>query len=249
METEGRLLPDAIWMNRLGRNMENLNVLRPTDGWIIAKLILQQLSIFKDIKGLEFIGREAESLLEEYGKSYVDDKANIGEVNVRMFALRVYYWWGKLEEVCKSWVVCQPQTHMDASKLRSGARAFLETEEWQILQPLEQHGLNEAAACLLFNNFTSAEFMALRTVESLLRRWYEKKTGKKIENATWGQVIRRLDEEFPEQKRPNEISYLYFLKARRDAVAHPEVVSSENDAMLTFLQVVQACEVLRPYLS
>jgi len=198
--------------------------------WGVTRSCLKALRTYKNIRGLEFIGIEAESKRKELSKTYKDDSTPLTEVDREVLRLDVITWCGRLDEVSKQWVLCLPQTHMDIGKLSGGAKSFLEEEEWNMLQSLEQQGLNEATLCLLSNTFTSAEFIALRTVESILRRWYEKKTGKTIKNVKWGQVLDKLDEEFPEPGRPGEISSLYgvppFLvpPRMRDFPPFPKVV-------------------------
>lgn len=240
--------PDTKDIYEIGKWIARLALLPADYPWSMAKLSLEALLGCKKIKGYEFIGEDAEYYIAKYGKEYENEGKPIGRENQSLFQLKCEGWEGRLDVVLKQNIVCRPETHMDVEALRSGGKAFLEPEEWEALQPLEQQGLDEAARCLLFNCFTSSEFMSLRTVESLLRRWYEKKTGNAIKDTTWGNVIKKLDDEFPEQNRPKEISYLYFLKERRNDVAHPELISSENHAMMTFLQVIDACKALRNHL-
>jgi len=130
------------------------------------------------------------------------------------------------------------------SKLSSGAKSFFEEDEWPLLNELEQHGLNEAATCLLVNNFTSSEFMALRSLESVLRRWYERKTNKPIEKIKQVEIFDMLDKEFPDIGRPKEISALFHLKNRRNAIAHPEVISTVEDANATFIYTISTCKAV-----
>lgn len=213
--------------------------------WASISNALGALSLFKDLQGLEFIAYEAEEFKNDFGKEYADYEKPIKEGDTYALTLRCREWRGQIEMTLRDWILWCPQAHMDIGKLSKGAKSFLTGEEWQMLAPLEQEGLDEATRCLLFNNFTSAEFMALRTVESLLRRWYEKHTGNVIDDATFGQVLNRLDKEFPEPTRPREISPLYHLKERRNAVAHPEIISSEEEATTTFMLVIRQCKLLK----
>lgn len=241
-----KINPGAYDIYQLGIWIAQLEALaQPPSYWSSVITCLEALCRFKYMQGLESIGDDAEHDKNNYSREYDDYEKPIKSVHSHLLRLRSREWRGRLEEVSKGWVLCCPQAHMDISKLRKGAKSFLTDEEWQILTPLEQEGLNEASSCLLFNNFTSAEFMALRTVESLLRRWYEKDTGKVMQKATFGQVLDRLDREFPEPNRPEEISPLYHLKRRRNDIAHPEVISNEEDATVTFLHVIRECKALK----
>lgn len=233
----------GFWLGRLDCSLQS------SVPWGIPRICLEVLSDYKSKGDLEFIGNGASYYYTTYNKDYEKPEESIKEVHCHILQPAVAKWRGQIEMVLKEWILCRPQAHMDVGKLIKGARSFLSDGEWNMLIPLEQEGLDEATQCLLFNNFTSAEFMALRTVESLLRRWYEKHTNKSITDVTFGQVLNMLDKEFPEQTRPKEISPLYNLKERRNAIAHPEIISNEEEATMTFMLVVHQCKLLKNKLA
>jgi hypothetical protein len=214
--------------------------------WGATQMCLEALSEFKHVKGLEFIGIEAERERKTLGKKYQDDLTALGEVDRHRLHTSTMRWYGRLEEVSKRWILSLPQAHIDVAKLAAGSKSFLEDEEWNILESLEQHGLNEAASCLLFNNFTSAEFIALRTAESLLRRWYEKKTGNRLKRERWGDILNELNELYPKRlERPKELSLLDYLRERRNEIDHPEAISNPEQATATFLNVIAVCKAVK----
>ena len=87
--------------------------------------------------------------------------------------------------------------------------------------------------------------MALRISESLLKKWYEKKIGKKLGRTTWGQVLEKLNEEYPNEKeRPKELLLLDYLRERRNEIAHPGAVSNSVQASTTFFNVISLCQTL-----
>jgi hypothetical protein len=229
----------GFWLGRLDCSLQS------SVPWGIPRICLEVLSDYKSKGDLQFIGDVASYYYTTYDNEYKKREDPIKEVHYRILQPAVAKWRGQIEMVLEKWILCSPQAHLDIGKLIKGPRSFLLDEEWNMLIPLEQEGLNEATQCLLFNNFTSAEFMALRTVESLLRRWYEKHTNKSIDDATFGQVLNKLDKEFPESNRPREISPLYNLKERRNAIAHPEVISNEEEATMTFMLVIRQCKLLK----
>jgi hypothetical protein len=237
---------DATDLYRLGFWLGRLDTsLLPSLTWSMTRACLEALSDYKSKEGLQLIGETASYYYRKYDNSYKKTEENIKKEHCYILRPVVGKWRGHIEMVLKEWILCRPQVHIDIGKLIKGARSFLSDGEWNILIPLEQEGLNEATQCLLFSNFTSAEFMALRTVESLLRRWYEKHTNKSIGDITFGQVLNKLDKEFPEPNRPKEISPLYNLKERRNAIAHPEVISNEEEATMTFMLVIRQCKLLK----
>jgi len=215
--------------------------------WELAKECLEHLSkTLKDAKYFEFIGGEAENLLIQLDSKYRYVKnAYLDSQEHDNLKSTLARWEGRLQELSKHWILAYPESLIDAGKLSKGSTAFLNPDEFIALESSERQGLNEAASSLLFNNFTSAEFMALRTAESLLKRWYEKRTGGKLGRTTWGQVLDKLNEEFPNEKeRPKELLLLDYLRERRNEIAHPGSVSNSVQASTTFFNVISLCKSL-----
>ena len=203
------------------------------------------LSIIKDAEKFEFIGKEADSLWHEfYKKYYSQENACLDSKDIENLKRTITRWEGRFQEISKNWILSYPDTHIDAGKLGQGPKTFLTDDEFNTLEPLEEQGLSEATSSLLFSNFTSAEFMSLRTAESLLKKWYEKQTDKKLGRTTWGQVLDKINEEFPKEKRPKELILLDYLRERRNEIAHPGAVSNSVAASTTFLNVISLCKSL-----
>jgi len=154
--------------------------------WSDIREDLQSICRYRTTKGLEFIGSEAQGLLSSFGRKYKDRSKQLEDDDIGWLQTTIQIWYGRITEISKKWILCLPQTQLDIGKLSSGAKLFFKEDEWNVLSELEQQGLNEAATSFLGNNFTASEFMGLRTVESVLRRWYEKKTGNVIKNVMWG---------------------------------------------------------------
>ena len=228
------------WLQRL-RDLIALS----SSNWVDVELCFQYLLPLKDIEHLEFIGEEIQELLDLFGKTYsLQANKSLNHLDKDTLKSSLERLEGRLQEISKDWILSYPDTHIDAGKLVQGPRAFLSDEEFSMLEPLEIHGLSEAASSLLFNNFTSAEFIALRTAESLLKKWYEKKTDKKLGRTTWGEVLEKISEEFPKGKRSKELLLLDYLRERRNEIAHPEAVSTPEEASTTFFNVISLCKSL-----
>lgn len=210
--------------------------------WRHIRDCLDWLSGLHVVNNLEFIGVEADTYRRKFWQKYSKDEDYIDSPDRMALEAALSRWEGRLQEISKRWLLSCPQAHIEVQKLVDGMRAFLDKEELRVLEPLEQQGLNEAASCLLHNDFTSAEFIALRSVESLLRRWYEKRTGNKLERAGWGEVLEELNNQFPKEKRPKELSLLDYLRERRNEIAHPEAISEPEEATATFLNVIAVCK-------
>jgi len=214
--------------------------------WGSVRALLEVLCHYKDKLTVGFIGEDAESKLQELRQRYYDDNKYIQQPDISDLQNLVNRWVGRIDVISQKWILCIPQAHLDTNKLTKGIKAFLDEQEFSVLSPLEQQGLNEAASCLTFNIFTSAEFIALRSVESLLRRWYEKKTGNKLEQERWGDILDKLNDLYPKKsERPKELSLLDYLRARRNEIAHPEAISNPEQATSTFLNVIAVCKAVK----
>lgn len=207
--------------------------------WGDVRECLQSLAEYRTAVGVEFLGNDARSELYSLARTYkYSYKRPFAKEDCAHLSGLVQKWYGRLEEISRHWVASTPTTSLDISKLSSGAGAFFEEGEWSLLSEIEQQDLNEAVVCLLANSYTASEFMALRAVESLLRRWYHWKTDKSIEHVRQADILDALDSEFPDKGRPKEISALFHLKNRRNSLAHPEMISNEENASVTFIYVV-----------
>lgn len=227
------------WINQLAERLESNSY------WEHIKRCLDWLSELKGVEGFEFIGVDAAAHRSKLSQNYYKDNDYLQPRDKVQLQAILSRWEGRLQEISKGWVLSRPQAHIEVKKLIDGIKAFLDEEELSILEPLEEQGLNEAASCLLGNNFTSAEFIALRTAESLLRRWYEKRTANKLERAKWGEVLEELNSQFPKEKRPKELSLLDYLRGRRNEIAHPEAISTPEEATATFLNVIAVCKSVK----
>jgi hypothetical protein len=201
---------------------------------------LAGLGALRDTEKFKFIGEKAHSLWDDFYKKYSSqENAYLDSKDIESLKVDITRWETRLQELSKNWLLSYPDTHLDASKLREGAKAFLSDDEFKKLYVIDFLTLSEAASSLLFDNFTSAEFMALRTAESLLKRWYEKRKDIKLGKTTWGEVLEKLSQEFlKKEERPKELLLLDYLRERRNEIAHPEARSNSVAASTTFLNVI-----------
>lgn len=235
--TPHELFNVAQWIVRLQ------NFLEANHNWGNIEWCLKRLCNFQDIEILDDIGIDAKIMLKDLSKTYYKEEQYLETSDVDKLKRWLFGEEGKFEPVLKRIVLFVPQTHIKTEKLVSGAQKFIPHEEWDALSELEHEGLDEAARCLLINNYTSAEFVALRSAESVLRRWYEKKTGNKLERQLWGEILEELTELYPKKsERPKELSLLDYLRGRRNEIAHPEAISNPEEATATFLNVIAVCK-------
>ena len=151
-------------------------------------------------------------------------------------------WQTLARERLQDFYLVMPKTKLEPKQLMKGAQGCLTEEHLSLLRPIEVSDLNEACYCLVVGSATATEHIALRAAENLLRRWYKHKTGNTLRRGTWGTILRKLAQEYPEDARPAEIALLGYLKLRRDEVAHPDRMSNLADAEVTLMNV---CSLIR----
>jgi len=103
--------------------------------------------------------------------------------------------------------------------------SFEELEEIsETLSKIEKNSIQEASLSLGSGAYTGSELMALRTLESILRRTYEV-------DDTLGKLIERMESD----NRLSDLKgILSYFKDVRNRIAHPEKLSSKLEAESTF---------------
>ena len=235
MTTENKLALRAWGAFLLGLHLARLEWALNTVGQLTALAVfLYPLREFSNIHSFEEIGAEAtiwyDSLMSS-SESYVSSQTVEALKGART------RWHTLAQERLEGLYLITPVTVLQPKTLMQGIQGFLSKQEMATLVAIESWDLTEACACILVGSPTAAERMALRAVESLLRRWYERTTGKQIARQTWGMVLDMLVKEYPENTRPKEIVLLGYLKERRNELDHPERVSSQSDAETTLMNV------------
>lgn len=222
--------------------------------WAIATIkkpielapFIESFRFYEQVHPFEDIGHAAKDLhnmLSSYEKPEVSAKTEDFLREARA------HWYALIQERLQDLYLVTPMCKIDPRKLMRGIKEFLNQQSFSLLKPIEVSDLNEACSCILMGSATAGEHIALRAAENLLRRWYEYKIGEKLRYETWGTVLNNLVKEYPENKRPKEISLLGYLKQRRDEVAHPQRVSSLLEAETTLMNVCILIEGIEPVLA
>jgi len=242
---------------KLGSELQCLNNLTNTSSPIREILpVLETLVKCKHIRGFEDIGEEAENwykYLSNIMKHASSPKTmTIYGVKFKSLQITLIRWDTLIEGKLKKLHLTTPEPHTNINheNLSEGIKGFIADDFLQLITAEETRNLDEACVCILIGGNTASEFMSLRTAESLLRRWYIKKTDKTLNKNTWGYVLEKLTAEYPDEKdRPKEIQFLSYLNKRRNEIAHPERTSTQNDAEVTLLNIIDLIESLKDYLK
>ena len=206
---------------------------------------IEPLRFYEDVHGFEDIGKEATGWHNSISNNVLPLILDTEKNSLRAAKTR---WESLVSERLGEHYLLRAQSNLDHKKLNQGAIGFLPEDEYAFLDVMEVSDLSDACVCLMLGRATPAEYMALRSAEGLLRRWYEHKTGKQIMKA-WGRVLERLVKEYPEATRPKELAVLAYLKVRRDEVAHPERVSTMIEAEATLMTVFSLAADLKGIFS
>lgn len=231
----------------MGYNLERLEwVISATNDAAQIAPHIGVLRKYEQIHPFEVIGQEAKYYHDIFSGYIGQPLPNNAMVNLRDVRVR---WEAIVAERLQDLFLVTPRTRIEPKTLTQGIIAFLNPQHHALLEGTEVKDLNEACGCLLIGSATAAEFIALRSAESLLRRWYEYKTGKELTQRGWGKVLNKLADEYPEEKRPKEITHLGYLKMRRDEVAHPDRISTLTDAEATLMSICSLIESIAPVLT
>ncbi|MFC7044603.1 hypothetical protein ACFQH6_03500 [Halobacteriaceae archaeon GCM10025711] len=211
--------------------------------------LLEDLAVLKEIHGFEPIGIQIaetrDQLLEEntmktawgLAKTQVSD----GDHD-RLYRLSER-WKTRFQDTVNEKVFTTTAfTDIPPAKLSKGAEAFFSIEIGEEFSD-EVRDLNEACTNLLCANHTSAEFMALRGTEGVIRKWFDHETDEDIEYKDWYGAIDRMtsDETVPPRK---DLKLLDYLRDRRNEVAHPDRHSTKRDAENTLRNAFEVTESL-----
>ena len=134
-------------------------------------------------------------------------------------------------------LIFSPSSDIPTTKLAEGISGFIETESIQ--ESLEEEyedvviDFNQSCHILLAGGYTGSEFLSLRSVEGILREWYDRETDENKNYRDWYSAIDDLSEE---DELLKELSLLDYLRERRNEVAHPDRHSDKRDAEITVQQ-------------
>jgi hypothetical protein len=106
-------------------------------------------------------------------------------------------------------------------------RNVLDDTDWNQLNKIEKNCLEEAAICLRSKAYTGAQFMSLKALESLCRRYYKKTTKNDYTGKNWFDILDALRND-PDIKSCWDL--LDYLRDGRNEVGRPDKTSTEFDA-------------------
>lgn len=141
--------------------------------------------------------------------------------------------------------------------LYSPQELFIKKNNWKKISERARRDISECCKCIAFKLPTSAAIMAMRATEDVLRKFYEKKTGRKISGfINWGDIISELKKKISELKKKKNIKESvknlekltadldYIKRNYRNPVAHPDVIYKPKEAEWLLQSSVKVIEVM-----
>lgn len=209
---------------------------------------LDEISNLENIRFFEDIGEEADqtrnSLLENYDRRTVFGlaKTQLNDDDQDQLNGAVQRWWTRFTDRVEDKVFpVTTQSDIPSEKLLMGPGAFIDVEVSDRFED-EMEDFQEACVNALVGNHTSAEFMALRGTEGILRKWYEAETDENHEYSDWYSAIEQMTSE--QTGSHKNLKLLDYLRDRRNEVAHPDRHSDKRDAENTLRNAFEVAEEL-----
>lgn len=211
--------------------------------------ILGKLQGLQTILGFSDIGKQAaewrEILLEDYNL-----EGPMGLLSIQLkddtqeeLQSHVQTWRTRFVDTLETEIVtATSQTNISTQKLLRGPTAFMSLQSFEGYED-ELHDLQEASINLVIGTFTSSEFMSLRAVEGVLRKWHNEMIDEEKNYDGWAAAIKEISEA-DDGKGPKELRLLDYLRERRNEVAHPDRHSDLRDAENTLQQSIDVAETL-----
>lgn len=118
---------------------------------------------------------------------------------------------------------------------------FAKTSIWNKLSTVSKKDLQDAGLCLLSGIPTPVVMLCLRVVEGVFRKYYKKKTGKKVDGKRWVNCI--YDLRGKSNVNQTLIGHLDFVrKYERNPAQHPDKRFSQRQAENIFLRGAEIIE-------
>lgn len=128
--------------------------------------------------------------------------------------------------------------------------AFFIEQVWKDLPTIARSDFSDSAKCLLTQASTPAAMVALRGVESVVRKYYLLKTAQKFEKKSLGVIIREL-RKVPDIN-PKLLNYIDYIRSeKRNLAQHPDKIFTQREAERIFMEIINAvhdiyAEIIRP---
>lgn len=191
----------------------------------------------------EKIRKEMELELKKIKEIY-DNKKSIKEKTkdtIKFYEnliVKVRVWEDRIYEEIGEMIISKPYLdgNLNYNKLIKGVEYFFDIETWENLQDIEKRDLQDFRTCYLHKAWTPAGFIAMRTIESAVRKYYKDLTGQD-KNKWW-----KITDELLKHPKANQdlVKKLDYIRVHvRNPLAHPEIRITIQESEEIFQQALQ----------
>jgi HEPN domain-containing protein len=208
--------------------------------------LLDELTALQGVDGVGTVGDEAEHCIEHVtgGESVDPESVALSRTERKQLYARVDGWIDRFESFLEGAVAAAPTTDLPATELVGSSQEFLSRHVGERFEA-EVLDLNEAASNLTAGSYTSAEFMCIRAVERLLRRFFRERQGRGVPGRDWSRALETVADRARERgDLPEELQSLEYLRDRRAAIVDPRTRSSREDAEKTLVETYRLVDAL-----
>ena len=225
-------------------NMKKQNLQVKTIGGLIDSLENIQFNIYnltEKIPKIERVDNSINRWIKQLDKSYSDEEN--GSLPFYLSKEDA----SNLEKSIDKWrdIIVESFDHEGTSILKEDSlNDFITKELKNHLDEFSIQDLEDGIKVLLHSYPTPAALILYRVAEKIIQNFYEKKTGKKPDKKTWGQMLKDL-EETGKVKR-SLLGYLYLLNENRIKSAHPYRRYSQDESERILLQLKDLIDEIYP---
>ena len=199
----------------------------------INKMISQLEEAYEEIP-------ERKGLLDYLASSDKDPRFYLQKNDATRFHKKIEIWTDRIISEVKKQLIFPAHTKGDLNieKLIQGVESFFPSEVWVKIQQIEKDDLEDCIKCLLTKRWTPSTIMAMRAIESAVRKYYNDLTGKKKKN--WWKILDELkDNPDANKKLVKELDYI--REHIRNPLAHPEErIENYEEAEIAFIHAKKA---------
>ena len=207
-------------------------------------LLLQKHSIssqsIKEMKeAIEYLNENYQDYSSEglLKKIISDGKYHLTVDDAKKILTKVNIWGDRIINELRSTIIFPAYTTGDLNpkKLINGAENFFNAKIWQNIAQIAKDDLEDCVKCLLTENWTPAGIMAMRVIESAVRKYYKDIVGIN-KKKPWGILLADLIKNHEAKTDKNLIAELTYIKDHmRNPLAHPELRIEKAEAEKAFI--------------
>jgi len=189
--------------------------------------------------------KEIQKFIDKTEKKYPAAESDLSPEDRKLLQEYRNLWYDRIINESKNLnvVLLNNEYSLNPALLIKGAEHFFNENIWKKLTKTTQRDLDEATRCILFELPTPAGILALRATESVLRRYYKRKTNNAITGfIDWKTIIDHLRNTNADTTLLGHLDYLRYNL--RNRLNHPDAILAQKEAENIFPMIVTSVEAM-----